>query len=52
LKVKEEGNTVDAIVEVQVMSEKKYSSEKKGVAPQSTTHWNEHLFFEPKNCVR
>jgi hypothetical protein len=46
-----EGNTVDPIVEVQVLSEKKYTTAKDDIGATGIAVWNEHLFFEPKNLV-
>ena len=46
-----DGGTVDPMVEVSVMNEKKYTSAKDDVGPTGVANWNEHLFFEPKNCV-
>lgn len=47
-----EGNTVDPIVEITVLNEKKYSAAKDNVGGTGTCTWNEHIFFEPRNLVR
>lgn len=48
----QEGETVDPIVEVSVMNEKKFTSAKDDIGAAGTVPWNEHLFFEPKNVVK
>ena len=47
-----EGNTVDPLIEVTVLNEKKYTTAKDDIGASGITTWNEHLFFEPKNVVR
>lgn len=47
-----DGNTVDPIVEITVMNDKKYSAAKDNVGATGTCTWNEHIFFEPRNLVR
>ena len=42
-------STVDPIVEVKVLSDKKFTSAQKGINNVGIAVWNEHLFFEPKN---
>ena len=46
-----EGNTVDPIIEVQVLNIKKFTSAKDDIGATGLITWNEHLFFEPKNVV-
>lgn len=46
-----EGNTVDPLVEVSVMNERKYTTAKDDIGSTGICIWNEHLFFEPKNVV-
>ena len=46
-----EGNTVDPIIEVQVMNQKKFTTAKDDIGSTGVCIWNEHLFFEPKNVV-
>jgi len=46
-----EGNTVDPLIEVSVLNEKKFTTTKDDVGASGTISWNEHLFFEPKNVV-
>lgn len=43
--------TVDPIIEVSVLSEKKYTSSKTDIGPTGVVMWSEHLFFEPKKLV-
>jgi len=47
----QEGQTVEPIVEVEVLEKKKYTKPKEKCGPAATVTWNEHLFFEPKNTV-
>ena len=47
-----EGNTVDPLVEVVVLGDKKFTSSKNDISGTSVVTWNEHLFFEPRNVVR
>lgn len=47
-----EGETVDPIVEVSCMNEKKFTSAKDDIGAAGTVIWNEHIFFEPRNVVR
>lgn len=46
-----DGETVDPIIEVKVMEEKKFTTAKDDISGQGKCTWNEHLFFEPKNVV-
>lgn len=46
-----EGETVDPLVEVQVMNEKKYTTAKDDIGAAGVVNWQEHLFFEPRNVV-
>jgi hypothetical protein len=48
----QEGETVDPIVEVSCMNEKKFTSAKDDIGAAGTVLWNEHLFFEPRNVVK
>ena len=43
------GDTVDPMVEITCLGEKKYTSAQKGIDNVSPALWNEHVFFEPKN---
>ncbi len=47
-----EGQTVDPIVEVTVLGEKKFTTAKDDIGAAGVVTWSEHLFFEPKNLVR
>ena len=46
-----EGQTVDPVICIECMSEKKYSTAKDDIGATATILWNEHLFFEPRNVV-
>lgn len=46
-----EGSTLDPMVEVAVLNEKKYTSAKDDITMSTILTWNEHLFYEPKNLV-
>ena len=46
-----EGNTVDPLIEVSVLNEKKFTTAKDDIGGSAVVSWNEHLFFEPKNVV-
>lgn len=46
-----EGNTVDPLLEVSIMGEKKFTTAKDDVGATGVCVWNEHLFFEPKGVV-
>lgn len=46
-----DGGTVDPIVEVKVLNEKKFTTAKNDIGGAGVCSWNEHLFFEPKNLV-
>jgi hypothetical protein len=41
--------TVDPIVELSVLGEKKYSQPLNSISNTDVAVWNEHIFFEPKN---
>jgi hypothetical protein len=45
-------NTVDPIIEVSVLEQKKFTSAKTDIGPTGVVMWSEHLFFEPKKLVR
>ena len=47
-----EGNTVDPMIEVKVIEEKKFTTAKDDIGTTGLCTWNEHLFFEPKNLVK
>lgn len=51
LKIPGEGNTVDPMIEISIMQEKKYTTAKDDIGATGVVSWNEHLFFEPKNVV-
>lgn len=51
LKMTKEGETVDPIVEISCMNEKKYTSAKDDIGAAGVVQWNEHIFFEPRNVV-
>jgi hypothetical protein len=47
-----EGTTLDPIIQVEVLNEKKFTTSKEKIGPGAgLTTWNEHLFFEPKGVV-
>jgi hypothetical protein len=46
-----EGNTVDPIIEINILNEKKFTTAKDDIGATGLCTWNEHLFFEPKNVV-
>ena len=46
-----EGETVDPIVEVTCMNEKKYTTAKDDIGAAGVVSWQEHIFFEPRNVV-
>jgi hypothetical protein len=46
-----EGQTVDPLVEVTVLGEKKFTTAKDDIGAAGVVTWSEHLFFEPKNLV-
>lgn len=47
-----DGQTVDPLVEVCILNEKKFTSAKDDISGTGLCNWNEHLFFEPKAVVR
>ena len=47
-----EGQTVDPLVEITVLGEKKFTTAKDDIGAAGVVTWQEHLFFEPKNLVR
>lgn len=48
----EPGETVDPMVEVTCLSEKKYTTAQTGIDNVGLAVWGEHLFFEPKNMEK
>lgn len=46
-----EGETVDPIVEVSCMNEKKFTTAKDDIGAAGVVSWQEHIFFEPRNVV-
>ena len=46
-----DGGTVDPLIEINIMNEKKFTTAKDDISSQGKVTWNEHLFFEPKNVV-
>ena len=46
-----EGETVDPIIEVSCMNEKKYTTAKDDIGAAGVVSWQEHIFFEPRNVV-
>ena len=46
-----EGATVDPIIQIDVLNEKKFTTAKDDIGASSLINWNEHIFFEPKNVV-
>ena len=46
------GDTVDPMVEVSCLGQKKYTTNKKNVGQLSEVSWGEHLFLEPKNVEK
>ena len=46
-----EGETVDPIVEIQCMNEKKFATAKDDIGAAGVVAWQEHIFFEPRNVV-
>lgn len=51
LKMTKEGETVDPIIEISCMNEKKYTTAKDDIGAAGVVSWNEHIFFEPRNVV-
>ena len=45
----EEGDTIDPIVEINCLNERKFSTAQDDLNNTSVATWNEHIFFEPKN---
>jgi hypothetical protein len=46
------GQTIDPLVEVEVLGKKKYTAVKNGIGgANALCLWNEHIFFEPRNVV-
>ena len=46
------GKTIDPLVEVEVLAQKKYTTAKNDIGGATALcSWNEHLFFEPRNVV-
>lgn len=45
----EEGSTIDPIVEISCLNERKFSTAQDDLNNTSVAVWNEHIFFEPKN---
>lgn len=43
------GATVDPIVEIACLGQKKYTTAQEGIDNTTTAIWEEHIFFEPKN---
>lgn len=48
----EPGETVDPMVEVTCLGERKYTTAQTGIDNVGLAVWNEHLFFEPKNMEK
>ncbi len=47
------GLTIDPLVEVEVLSQKKYTTAKNDIGGATALcSWNEHLFFEPRNVEK
>ena len=46
-----EGNTLDPIVEVSLMNERKFTTAKDDIGSTGVVNWCEHIFFEPKGLV-
>jgi len=46
-----DGATVDPLLEVSVLNEKKFTTAKDDIGATGLCSWNEHLFFEPKAVV-
>ena len=45
----EEGDTIDPIIEISCLNERKFTTAQDDLNNTSVATWNEHLFFEPKN---
>lgn len=45
----EEGSTIDPLVEISCLNERKFSTAQDDLNNTSVAVWNEHIFFEPKN---
>ena len=45
----EEGSTIDPVVEINCLNERKFSTALDDLNNTSEAVWNEHIFFEPKN---
>jgi hypothetical protein len=46
-----EGETIDPIIEIQCMNEKKFTTAKDDIGAAGVVSWQEHIFFEPRNVV-
>lgn len=44
----DEGHTVDPLVQLTCLGEKKHTKSLKGISSVARANWNEHVFFEPK----
>jgi len=44
-----EGATVDPIIEINCLNERKFTTAQDDLSNTSVAVWNEHIFFEPKN---
>jgi hypothetical protein len=45
----EAGDTVDPMVEINCLGNRKYTTAQTGIDNTGVATWNEHIFFEPKN---
>ena len=48
LKIKE-GKTIDPIVEIKILGERKFTTALKGINNLTVANWSEHVFYEKKN---
>ena len=48
----DEGATVDPIVEINCLGERKFTAAQDDIDAGGIANWNEHIFFEPKNCEK
>ena len=47
-----DGQTVDPIVEINCLGERKFTTAQNDIDGVGVAKWNEHIFFEPKNCEK
>lgn len=52
LKTGGEGESVDPMVELNVLNQSKYTKAEENISGTGIAVWNEHIFFEPKNVEK